>query len=341
LFAALSAFTQTHQNDSAVNAYHKYRSEFIDNKTQLLGLSVFTRNRDNQIAVEGTQRLTYYPNDVTAIGVRIQHKWLGLAVTYSPQFLQPEEKGKTKEIDLHVYVYGRKHNVDAYYMNYKGFYIDNYRKIETLRNAYKEYPLLPEMTMEGSGINYFYVFNHKRYSLRSTYLHNEVQKKSAGSFLLGASSSYLNFSNPTSILPNELDSSSNDNEKLINGTFYVASILPGYAHTFVLKRFYFTLAPMIGLSFQYQDFNVESQEHTKSRFSLSARSIARLGLGYNAEKFFAGITAVTDSYNYQLSREVRLQMRVSDVRLILGYRFAPKGIVKKASDKMDLVPITL
>lgn len=324
-----------------VSAYHKYRSDFIDNKTQLLGLSVFTRNRDNQMAIAGTQRLTYYPNDVTAIGVRIQHKWLGLAITYSPQFLQPEEKGKTKEIDLHVYVYGRKHNVDAYYMSYKGFYIDNYRKNEILRNAYQQYPLLPDMTLEGAGINYFYVFNHKRYSLRSTYLHNEVQKKSAGSFLLGTSVNYLNFSNPTSVLPDELDSFSNDNEKLINGTFYVASVLPGYAHTFVIKRFYFTLAPMIGLAFQYQDFYVEGQEQARRRFSLSARSIARLGLGYNAEKFYVGITAVTDSYNYQLSRAVRLQMQVSDARLILGYRFAPQGIVKKISDKMDLVPIRL
>lgn len=338
---ALPVFAQENTKDSAQHAYRSYRNTFITDKTQLLGISVFSRNRDNQMAIDGTHRLTYYPNDVTAIGVRVQHKWLGVAIMYSPQFLQPAAKGKTSEIDLHVYIYGRKHNIDAYYMNYTGFYIDNYRSNPVLKSAYPSFPLLPDLNLEGGGANYFYVLNHKRYSLRSSYLHNEIQKKSAGSFLMGASVNYLKFQNPTSVLPNELDSISESTEKLQNGQFYVASLLPGYAHTFVIKRFYFTLAPMIGVAFQYQNFNTENQTATSRRFSASARSIGRFGVGYNAEKFYIGLTGVTDSYNYRLSRGVRLEMQVSDARLIFGYRFIPKGFVKRVSDKMDLVPIKL
>lgn len=270
------------KNDSTVIAYQKYRSLYVQDETQQLGLSVFTRNRTNQMAVNGTYRLEYYPNDVSAIGVRVQHKWLGVALTYSPKFIQPKEKGRTSEIDLHLYMYAKRHNIDAYYFNYSGLYIDNYRSNETLKSAFSSYPLLPEMKLTGAGVNYFYVVNHKKYSLRSSYLHNEIQKRSAGSFLMGASVNYLRFNNPSSILPNQLDSFSQPQEKLENGEFYVGSILPGYAHTFVLKRLYFTIAPMIGVAFQYQDFNTENEPAPHKRFSASARSLARFGIGYNA-----------------------------------------------------------
>lgn len=329
------------ESDSALAAYQEYRSLYVQDETQQLGLSIFTRNRTNQMAVNGTYRLEYYPNDVSAIGVRVQHKWLGVALTYSPKFIQPKAKGKTDELDLHIYVYARRHNLDAYYFNYSGLYIDNYRSNETLKLAFKNYPLLPEMKLEGAGLNYFYVLNHKRYSLRSSYLHNEIQKRSAGSFLMGASVNYLHFNNPSSILPNELDSFSQPQEKLENGEFYVGSILPGYAHTFVLKRLYFTIAPMIGVAFQYQNFNAENESTPNRRFSASARSLARFGIGYNAERFYIGITAVNDSYNYRLSKGVAVEMRVNDARLIIGYRFAPKGFVKRLSDKMDNLPIHL
>lgn len=330
------------ETDSAMIAYQDYRSEYVQDETQQLGLSVFTRSRTNQMAVRGTQRLEYYPNDVSALGVRIQHKWLGVALTYSPKFLQPQKKGETTELDLHVYIYARRHNLDAYYFNYSGLYIDNYQSNAILKEAFKEeYPLLPDMRLEGAGINYFYVLNHKKYSLRSSYLHNEIQKKSAGSFLMGTSVNYLHFGNPSSILPNQLDSVSQPKEKLENGDFYVASVLPGYAHTFVFRRIYFTIAPMIGVAFQYQNFAVESESHTTRRFSASARSLARFGVGYNAERFYIGVTAVSDSYNYRLSKGVTVEMRVSDARLIVGYRFAPRGFVKKVSDKMDNLPIHL
>jgi hypothetical protein len=318
-----------------------YRSQFVDDKTQLLGLSFFLRNRSHAMTVRGTQRLEYSPNHVGAIGVRVQHKWLGLAITYSPTFMQPVAKGVTDEIDLHAYIYGKRHNIDGYYLRYQGMYINNYTSSSILKVAYKSYPLLPEMQIEGAGLNYSYVFNHKKYSLRSTYLHNEVQKRSAGSFLLGTSINYFRFYNPTSILPNQLDSISQTREKLENGAFYVASVLPGYAHTFVYKRAYFTVAPMVGLALQVQHFNVESEINTVKRFSVSPRGMFRFGLGYNAELYYLGVSAVNDSYNYRTAAKSAIEMRVSDVRFILGYRFKPAGFVKKVSDKMDKVPIRI
>lgn len=329
------------ESDSALSTYKDLRAVYIQDETHLLGISLFTRNRVNRLELRGANNLDYNPNDVTAAGIRFQHKWLGVALTYSPTFMQAEEKGITKEIDLRLFVYGRKHNIDAYYINYQGFYIANYRSNAVLRTAYQQYPLLPDLEMEGAGINYSYVLNHQKYSLRSTYLHNEIQKKSAGSFLLGGSVNYLLLHNPVSIVPSELDSFSRPDERITNAAFYVASLMPGYAHTFVYRKLYITFAPMIGLALQFHHLNAKSGVGPVDRFSSSIRTLARFGVGYNSDKMYMGIAAFTDSYNYRLAPQVLLDMSTSDVRLILGYRFVPKGLLKRLSGKMDKIPISI
>lgn len=315
--------------------YQVTRSLYVTDKTGMLGVSLFNRNPNNQISINGLNNITYNPNDANTQGIRIQHKWLGIAFGYSPKQLQDEKRGTTKEMDLHLFMYGRRNYVDAYYIGYTGFYIENYKQNDSLRNNYTTYPLLPSMSANGFGVNYFYVFNHKKYSLRSSYLMNEIQRKSAGSFILGISANSLSITNPineTSQLPLQ----TLPEEKLVKGRFYGASILPGYAHTFVYKKLFFTLAPTIGIVAQHQNFT-NADDNTRVKNTLALRSIGRIALGYNSERFFAAITGVNDTYNYQLAPRVQLHTQLSEARLVVGYRFYTTGFLQKISNQMDKV----
>lgn len=316
--------------------YKAKRAIYIEDKTGLIGLSAFNRNPNNQINISGKHNLVYNPNDPNTQGIRIQHKWLGLALGYSPQSLQQKKRGQTRELDLHLFLYGKKHYFDVYYIHYRGLYLENYERYDTLKNSYESFPLLPQLNLQSAGLNYFYLFNHQKFSLRSSFLHNEIQRRSAGSFILGSSVNYLHINNPTPLLPPELRPLSLPQESLVSGTFYGATVLPGYAHTFVLKRFYFTLAPMLGIMMQYQNF-AAADDLNRNRYTLAFRSLGRLAFGYNGNRIYIAATAVNDSYNYMLSTKVRLTNQVSDARFIIGYRFTPVGVVKRISNKMDAV----
>ncbi len=315
--------------------YLATRAYYVTNKTNELGVSLFNRNPNNQITIRGINNITYNPNDANTQGIRLQHKWLGIAVGYSPKSLQDEKRGTTEELDLHLFIYGKQNYFDIYYIGYTGFYIENYKKNDSLRLNYDSYPLLPNMKANGFGANYFYVFNHKKYSLRSSYLMNEIQRKSAGSFILGFSANALTVSNPIKEAP-QLHLNTLPEERLVEGRFYSVSVLPGYAHTFVLKKLFFTIAPTLGVVAQYQNFtNADNRVRVRNTFAF--RSIGRIALGYNSNRFYAAITGVNDSYNYQLAPKVQLNTQLSEARLIIGYRFKTKGITQKISNQMDKV----
>ena len=313
--------------------YHVNRSKYIDDKTGELGISLFNRNPDNQITLIGVHSTTYNPNDANTQGIRLQHKWLGIAFGYSPKSLQDKSRGTTQELDLHIFMYGKRNYFDAYYVGYTGFYIENYKRNVNLNTNFSSFPLMPNMEVNGIGLNYFYVFNHKKYSLRSSYLMNEIQRRSAGSFILGFSFNALGINNPLNEIP-LLTLQMLPEEMLVSGEFYGGSILPGYAHTFILRKLFFTIAPSLGFVVQHQKFT-NTDDKTRDRNTLAFRSIGRIALGYNSNRFYAALTGVNDTYNYQLAPKVQLQTQLSEARLIVGYRFKTRGITKKISAQMD------
>jgi hypothetical protein len=313
--------------------YQATRAQYISDKTGMLGISLFNRNPNNQISINGFNKITYNPNDANTQGIRFQHKWFGIAFGYSPKQLQIEKRGTTEEMDLHLFMYGRKNYIDAYYVSYTGFYIENYKQNDYLRNNYISFPLLPNMSVNGFGLNYFYVFNHKKYSLRSSYLMNEIQRKSAGSFILGISANALSLSNTLSEIP-QLPSQTLPEERLLDGRFYGTSVLPGYAHTFIYKKLFFTIAPTIGIVAQHQNIT-NADDRTRERNTFAFRSIGRIAFGYNSDRFYMAITGVNDTYNYQLAPKVELNTQLSEARIIIGYRFNTSGFVQKISNQMD------
>ncbi len=317
-------------NDST---YLSIRQKYITDKTDKLSISIFNRNPNNQIEILGRNNIVYNPNDANTQGVRIQHKWLGFSIGYTSERLQQSNKGKTNEIDIQLYGYGKKRFIDLYYVGYKGFYIENYRQNDSLKTTYHTFPLLPDMQNTRAGLNYLHVLNHKKFSLQSSFLHNEIQRKSAGSLILGASVNYMNFYNPHYNI--NLLGNTHPEEYLNKGHFYGVSLLAGYGHTFVYKKMYLTLVPIIGVVAQQQNITFETSGTQNTSRQIGLRSIGRVSIGYNSERFFAAITGINDTYNQQLSSKVVLRNQLSEARIIIGYRFNTKGVFKKFSNLMD------
>lgn len=285
-------------------------------------------------------KLDYSPNDYGVLGISVRLNWLGLAFGYAPKNLQENFKGTTSYTNIKLSSYGKKMGFDIYYLDYSGFYLNNTKEILGSNYTARHY-IRPDLNTLNIGANYYYIFNHKRYSYRSTFIQNEIQKHSAGSFLLNGSLNYFNLSADSSIVPKQGDTIFSADAKIKKGDFYNLSIMPGYGHTFVVKeRFFITISVCGGLNLQQQHYTGEAsdQSHVFNEFVFIPRAMARSGIGYNSPTFFTGFTALADTYNLPLGPREHISYSVGSVSFYLGYHFGLPKSVTKYTDKMKKFP---
>lgn len=280
------------------------------------------------------------PNDPSQIGIRIQHKWLGLEAAFSPRATQLKNRGSTDYLGLHLFSYGRKMAINAYFLNYNGYYLANYKSFDTLYRI-GVFPLYPVMNTVNWGGSFTYIFNHKKFSLRSSYFMNEIQKRSAGSFILNMAYNNFIISNPEGIVPGEVKSRFNANTLIRSGSFQSISFIPGYVHTFVAwKKLFFTIGTSLGPMLQIIRINNERVVNNDSRTGLNYRASGRSGIGYNGNQFYISIVAMSDNFVYQIRNDRSISTSISEGRLIVGYRFPVSGgFLAKLSGQLNKVPI--
>jgi hypothetical protein len=319
-------------------AYYSLRQKYISDKTEMINLSVFIRNPDNAVQYNSSYLLQLNPNDPNQLGIRIQHKWLGIELAFSPKSTQLKNRGSTDYFGLHLFSYGRKLAFNGYYLNYEGYHLTNYKTFDTL-NIIGRFPVYPMMNTTNWGGSLTYIFNHKKFSLRSVYFLNEIQKKSAGSFTLNMAYNNFSFSNPGGLVPNEVSKKFTASALIQSGQFQSVSLIPAYYHTFVAwKRFFFTLGAGLGPMLQLIQLssNIDNDEFLSG---VSIRGNARSAFGYNGTSFYISVAGATDNFTYNMGQERRISTVISESRIILGYRLKATGLLKKGSDLMEKVPI--
>jgi hypothetical protein len=224
----------------------KPRTYFVEDISDKLNISLFALNNKNDMTLTGKKgvNLNYVPNDYLVSGIGVRLYWLGLSFGYAPKNLQEKAKGSTTYTHFRLSSYGKKMGFDVYYLDYSGYFLGNSGSIPELNLPQKENYIRPDLNTLNLGANFYYIFNHKRYSYRSTFIQNEIQKHSAGSFMLNASVNYYRLGADSSIVPKSIDPLKFSKEaKLHEGDFYNFCVMPGYGHTFVVKeRLYLTLS---------------------------------------------------------------------------------------------------
>lgn len=318
------------------------RHIYVENLTRQINVTPFIYQASNRFTFNGGGKSTEYsPNEAPSLGIRFQHKWLGFAFMYGPRDFQADQRGSSRYVNFFMNVYSKKVGLDIHLMESWGYFIRNRQAREELKGP-EAFPLRPDLSTLGVGLNGYYIFNHSRYSMRSSFLHNEIQKKTAGSWLVTVSASYYTLKADSSIVPELYKAVIPNFAQVRRGEFYTFGIMPGYAITWVfLKRCYltgvFSFGPMI------QDQHYQAGNADKSieidQIKLLARGMVRFGIGYNAPRFYTGISAVGDNYNIPLGGGNKLQYTIGSAQVFVGTRFQFPQRLKPVSDWMDKIPI--
>ncbi len=255
----------------------------------------------------------YEPNTTRNIGIGASYQWATLNLAYGFGFLnQTENRGKTKYLDLQSHLYLGKYNIDLLGQFYKGYYLKN-----------GEYPsgeiyLRPDLNVTELGASVQYVFNHRKYSFKAAFQNTELQKKSAGSWLLGWDAFYGSITADSSLVPGYSQVDSPDFDRL---RFLKTGPAGGYAYTLVFcKHFYLTGSASIALNTGV--YSLKSRDVKSDDIFIGLDFGLRLAAGYNTNRLNIGALFVEQSV--QTEKNYRNIVSTGNLRFIVAYRFNKK-----------------
>jgi hypothetical protein len=296
------------------------------------------RSLSFQLEKRGTngELVTYKPNTSYSFGVGTYLFELGFELTFAIPLDQKELEiyGQSKARDLQLNVLGKQFGVDAFYQKYNGFYVTDSKVTIPADVAY---PQRPDVSSKNTGITGNYVFNNKRFSFRSAYNFAERQVFSKGSFLLFTSISSFKLSADSSIINKSQRSIFSDELTFTKLKYATFGIAPGYTYSIVFKNFFLNGTLSVGPAHHWITYRLEggNDQHETAINSFVA---VRLALGYNGERFFGGISFLSQGSNVKF-KETTFSNNNGAFKILVGYRFREFGILSKRV--WDLIPFKI
>jgi hypothetical protein len=115
------------------------------------------------------------------------------------------------------------------------------------------------------------------------------------------------------------------------------SVSPGYSHTLVYKKFFVNGSFSVGPAVHWLNYVVDARANNTT----VANSFIdlRIGLGYNGDRFFAGVNFVGQARSAKFEG-IQFFNSSSTFKILFGYRFKEFGILKhKATDLLPIIGI--
>lgn len=326
------------RNDSTSWLKGTIDANYIENLSDRLTLRLFMSRKYSTYGIMdfvNHQDLRYNPNDRLVMGGGFSYGIWTIDVGLNFPAINNKDVplfGETKSLDLQTHFYMRKFVIDLYYHKYHGFYLDN--SFDMVKNwpSADTFLIRGDMHVKGLGGNLQYVFNSSRFSYRAAFNQTDWQKKSAGSFLAGVEGYFFTTTGDQSLIPDSII-----NPQFWEGTKYDRSEIfcvglnGGYAHTFVIrKRFFFTLSLQLGASGGKTTLLLGDDPSSElSSFSVNASMTGRFAMGYNSDRFYAGLSyANLRLRNQAPPEEAWLNFDTGIIRLIAAYKIKLKKPIR-------------
>lgn len=171
---------------------------------------------------------------------------------------------------------------------------------------------------EEHGINFYYFFNHKKYSQAAAFSFSRIQTRSQGSFFAGLSYSWqrfdFNFGNLPHFILDHFPDSWTDYKYSATSRNYAFKL--GYGYNWVFHRRWLLAvseSPTIGLRHGY----INSDER-RNTFALSNQF--KLSLIWNKSEWFAGLIGEINT-NIIVDKDNTFSTNIGYISATVGYRF--------------------
>lgn len=311
-------------NTDSVSLDHD--TSYIVSYRDVFTLRLLTSNKKNEFDISDEKNgntIDYQPNSSLNLGVGFTYKWFGLNLAFNFPFINNDDHiyGKTQRLDLQTSIFSRKYAVDLFFQYYNGYYIANPTIIDPGWQQGDPYPIRGDITSTSLGGTFNYIFKHNKFSYRAAFNFNERQKKSAGSFLVGGGILIYSLLADSGLIPNQLFP---DSAEVINidgvriNSLYGTG---GYAHTFVIRNWYFTLSLGLGPGLSSTKTKLTNDEFRKVKSRFSVITEFRGSVGYNSDALYVGLSWFTGAFAIDSPNDILITYSLSKVQFYVGYRF--------------------
>lgn len=269
---------------------------------------------------------TIEPNTNYRNTISVNYRYITLKVGFSPKYLANENtdiKGKTNTFKLQSDIYIQNWIQTFEYQKISGYHVTNiFNSDSDISSDFDEIIILPHLkTKSISGITR-YKFNPD-FSLKALLNQQEIQTKSAGSFVPSFTWNYFEIYDKSSVQ----DVSS-----------FSMIFSAGYFYTYVLnEKWYATLglSPGLGLGFNKLILKSENEEITTKNNDIVFNINAHLGIGYNSKSFFGGLALRATGTSRDNSSIVEFDTLRGIFQIFIGYRFKTPKFVEEGMDWLE------
>lgn len=314
-------------------------STCVSDQSDRLLLRAFVMQKFNKYTL-GQQNIadniTYRANNNYHLGLGFHYKWIGANASFKLPYFNQAKYGETKFFDLQSYLYLSRFAVDVYLLSYKGYYLADNNILKSPPPA-GELLLREDLRTGNYGLNFQYIFNHRKFSYRAAFIQNACQVRSAGSWLVGFTLNYTRAKADSAIVPRNLLYENFYRGRDFNKTSAVVlAFNGGYAYTQVLGRhFFITASVLLGTGFNYVALKTDATDSRDARLHLQVHAILRGAIGYNAKNDFIGLQYI----NYVNRNNMPVldgwqQSQAGNIRLTYAHRFQLK---KKTAKKLEQI----
>jgi hypothetical protein len=314
------------------------RARFVKRYPDHMFIYPLIKQRSSSFTVQrrniDQQSLTFRPNHSVSMGIGLYVFDVGVELALDV----PLDEGSTSQFgtsnvrDLSGLIVGNNWGLDFFTQRYQGFYVAGLTPVSGNDNGVA---VRSDIALRSTGVNGFYVFNKRSFSLRSAYNFAERQYKSGGSWALAGTLNSSSFESDTVVLTSRLRSQVGLQKTYGDLQFTTFSVAPGYTYNLIYHNWFLNFSLAIGPAHHWI-FYVD--ETGRDRYDIIINSFIdnRIALGYNSDRWFGGISFVNLVRQVKFS-EFQVATSATSFKLLIGYRIPARGIFKKRA--WDFLPL--
>lgn len=215
-----------------------------------------------------------------------------------------------------------EYNFNCARFNIEGHYWENtggtvIRTFGKYNNGHLIHETFPGVKSKTIGINGYFFFNNRKYSMGAAYNFSKIQKKSAGSAIIGFNYNNLDITMDLGTIPVNLLPYLTIDPQRYKFHYNTYALMSGYSYNWVWNKhllFNISAFPGIGYTHTYED----STDSKAKLFSMVLKG--QTSITYNLKDFFICLVGKLDG-NWYHSGRTTLFSSVENIQLSVGYRF--------------------
>lgn len=279
--------------------------------------------------------IKFAPEATVRLGPYFGWRWMFLGYTIDITHFNLKMNNSTR-MEYGLSIYSSKIGLDLYHRktgdNYKIRNVNFGNDIDTspMRNV-----PFGGLSSTITGFDIYYIFNHRRFSYPAAFSQSTVQRRSAGSALLGfgytRQSLSLDWNALNQIVIERMGKEAEnivDRSLLFGRIKYTdVSFSGGYAYNWVFaKNWLLAGSGSVAIAYKHSTGDTQKSSFSFRNFSLdnvNLDAIGRFGLVWNNTRWYAGSSVILHAYSYR-KEEFSTDNVFGSLNIYVGYNFGRK-----------------